>query len=816
MRKRLYVRLGVFAVGLTASVLGIAQAQKIYNGKQVTVADPSDVEDGPGPSARGEAPAPPVASIGDSDAAPHSMRTDNGIPGSLTDSVEPASSARRPNPVPHQDDRSSPPSRPPSTFSLDDSGVRTASTFGTPRPIDPAHADAPPERPSSQIPSESETPLDDGPPPGAAGSSPAGGPADSTGTVFGASDPMSQPASRPSGLDDGAPPLMPMPSNRYGAPNGSNDSVYGSTADSRPDSTQATGKAPVGGPPPGPSRFGGGSIPDGGTTAADRSPKAEPSTRSDPSLDSEPSARAPDLNHESRRPVDSDRSVTGHGGSESAPSGSPATTIDESGLRSLGGNLPRSQASTFPSREAVAAAPGPAELEGIQTPSLSIVKSAPDEVQVGREATFRILVRNIGQVVANDVTVTDHVPNGSVLARTNPQAAAADGAMVWRLGALPPGGEAELAYTIVPQVEGELGSVAQVTFAAQASARTVSTRPVIKVEVDIPATILIGEVASVVIQVRNEGTGPARGVVIEEDVPDGLAHPAGRQLENTIGTIGPGESRRVELNMTAEKAGILTNTVRVRDDGDLDLVKDSNIEVLAPVLDVDVQGPTLRYLERQATYAVLVRNPGTAPARDIELVAFLPRGLKFVSATKLGQYAPERHAVVWNLEELPPSKEGTVQFVTLPVEEGEQKLRVEARGAMNTESIKEHAVRVESSAELAFTITDSADPIEIGTETTYSVEVSNRGTRSAANVVMTATLPDELEPIDAEGPTAGAIQGKVVRFEPVRELAAGERVVFRVQTRGAQAGDARILVQLQDGSASKPVSKEESTKVYED
>ena len=64
------------------------------------------------------------------------------------------------------------------------------------------------------------------------------------------------------------------------------------------------------------------------------------------------------------------------------------------------------------------------------------------------------------------------------------------------------------------------------------------------------------------ITVANPGTGPATGVMIEEDVPDGLAHVAGRQLEYEVGTLRPGESKRLELSLQAEKAGLIENTIR--------------------------------------------------------------------------------------------------------------------------------------------------------------------------------------------------------------------------------------------------------------
>jgi uncharacterized repeat protein (TIGR01451 family) len=455
-------------------------------------------------------------------------------------------------------------------------------------------------------------------------------------------------------------------------------------------------------------------------------------------------------------------------------------------------------------------------LEGVQTPMLSLEKTAPSEVQVGREATFEIFLENVGQVTAHDVLVVDRIPAGAALVATVPPAEQLDGMLLWRLGSIAPGSETVLKITLLPQAEGEMVSVAQVTFAAQAAARTVSTKPVVTVEVEAAPQVLIGDWLKLAIIVRNDGTGAARGVVIEEDVPQELNHPAGRELENQIGLLRPGESQRLELTLSAEKMGQAVNRVRVRDDGDLNLLKETSIDVIAPRLEVGLIGPSLRYLQRQATYEVSVRNTGTATAKNVELITNLPAGLKFISADKLGQYDAGQHAVIWNLEELPPQKTGTVQLVTLPIEAGELAVMIEGHAELGAAHTTKHVTRVESLAELSFTIRDLSDPIEVGSDTMYEIEIINQGSKADSNVQLAAAFPEQLLPLKAEGPSRGVVTGQQVQFEPLARLAPRERVVFRIQAQGQIAGDPRVLVQIRSDEAPNPVSKEESTKVYTD
>ncbi|MBC7851898.1 MAG: DUF11 domain-containing protein, partial [Pirellulaceae bacterium] len=114
--------------------------------------------------------------------------------------------------------------------------------------------------------------------------------------------------------------------------------------------------------------------------------------------------------------------------------------------------------------------PGERQLEGMQAPSVALEKLAPAEVQVGKIATFETRVRNVGQIAAHEVIVTDHVPRGTRLEATTPQATeAADGTLTWNLGTMQPGDEIAISLQVTPEEEGEIGSVAQVGFAGKAT-----------------------------------------------------------------------------------------------------------------------------------------------------------------------------------------------------------------------------------------------------------------------------------------------------------------------------------------------------------
>ena len=106
---------------------------------------------------------------------------------------------------------------------------------------------------------------------------------------------------------------------------------------------------------------------------------------------------------------------------------------------------------------------------------------------MGKPASFRVTVRNTGSVPACEVEVRDMVPKGTRLLGTTPQASRGPrGEIVWTLGTIRPGEEATVEMQLMPTAEGEIGSVATVHFGADASARTIATRPQLVVQATTP------------------------------------------------------------------------------------------------------------------------------------------------------------------------------------------------------------------------------------------------------------------------------------------------------------------------------------------
>jgi uncharacterized repeat protein (TIGR01451 family) len=467
--------------------------------------------------------------------------------------------------------------------------------------------------------------------------------------------------------------------------------------------------------------------------------------------------------------------------------------------------------------------PGPMQLEGVQTPQVSVEKRGPREISVGKPARYEIVVRNVGSATAHEVILRDAIPHGTALVATTPPASPvtpasgdADGALLWSLGTLPPGGQAAVTMEVMPQVEGEVGSVASVSFRTDASVRSRATKPDLRIECTPPEPVLIGRDVQVTVTVTNPGTGVATGVVLEGFLPENVSHRSGRELEFDVGQLRPGESRTIDLVLGTRGPGVHAARLAARADGGVEVIHQLPIEVTAPTLEIAIDMPLRRFLQRPATCTVAMTNAGTAPARAVELAAQIPPGMKFVKADNAGWHDDRTHRVLWNLEELPPGETGTVQMVVMPVELGPQKIVAAARSADGLADQVSHTCDVEGLAALSFDVVDSEDPIEVDGVTEYVVRVGNQGTKPATGVRLAATLLGDLEPVEAQGPGGHRVDNLTITFEPLAKLAPAEEAVFRIRAKGRRAGDQRIQVQLTSADQPAPITKEEITRVYAD
>jgi uncharacterized repeat protein (TIGR01451 family) len=460
--------------------------------------------------------------------------------------------------------------------------------------------------------------------------------------------------------------------------------------------------------------------------------------------------------------------------------------------------------------------PGPASLEGTQTPHLTLEKVLPNEVVIDQPITIKTIVRNIGRSTAKNVTIRDRIPQGTRLLSTTPKAnTTLEGELIWGLGNLDGSEQLIVEMRVIPVREGEIGSVATVNYYAEASSRAMVTRPKIHVDVKAPQEIRLGEVANIEITISNPGTATATGIVLEEYIPDGLYHKDGKVLVNkNIDALKPKEAKKLTLPLTCVGAGTLQNRLVVKANGNLKVEEKTIINALAPMLDLKIMGAKQRFLERKSDFKLVISNTGTASAHEVELKMALPVSMQFVSTNQSGVYESSTHTVHWALQELPAETTGEIDLVLMPAKIGSYSLRFAGNGKNNINAETSHAVVIDGISALSFEVTGDSNLVELGKDAVYEIKVANKGTKGASNVRINAQLSDGMSFVNADGPVRHQSKNGIVQFEPLAQLDAKGEKVYKIAAKCETDGDHRITVQIISDDLEKPITKEESTRVF--
>src|SRR5262249_26018953 len=152
----------------------------------------------------------------------------------------------------------------------------------------------------------------------------------------------------------------------------------------------------------------------------------------------------------------------------------------------------------------------------------------------------------------------------------------------------------------------------------------------------------------------------------------------GRESVSThgLGNLKPGESKSVEIELTAREAGKLNVQAVASADGGLTSEAVKELFCRKPELEVDWRGPETHYAGTPATYFFRVRNPGTATAEDVVVRVAMPAGAEFVSASEGYREDSKAGEVAWRVGSLGPGDDCYMELRCVVHTPGENELRV--------------------------------------------------------------------------------------------------------------------------------------------
>lgn len=450
-----------------------------------------------------------------------------------------------------------------------------------------------------------------------------------------------------------------------------------------------------------------------------------------------------------------------------------------------------------------------------QSPLVSVETTGPRSIVIGREATYQIAIKNAGDVGAQDLTVSVKIPEWTDLAGsqatagTTRAAAEANEPFQWKIPKLDAHGKETLSLRLLPRKGRGFDLAVQWTFTPIASQTVVDVQePKLNMTIAGPEEVVYGQSKVYRLTIANPGTGDAENVVVQlEPIGNSTAPPT----RHPIGTIRAGDSKVVELELTARQTGSVSIRASATAEPSLTAEAAQDVLVRRAAVALSVDGAKSRYAGTPAAYAIKVTNPGNATAENVHVTATLPAGAKLISASSGGQWKPEQGKVVWSLPPLHAGGDTALELKCTLANPGPNRLQIASSASGDVSDAAAITTNVEALADLKLDVSEPAGPIGVGDEVNYELRIHNRGSKAAEAVAVVVYFSDGIEPESAMGAPSDISNG-VVAFRPLAMVPAGGEISLKVKARAQHNGKQVFRAEVECGTlGTKLVNSQEMT-----
>jgi uncharacterized repeat protein (TIGR01451 family) len=296
----------------------------------------------------------------------------------------------------------------------------------------------------------------------------------------------------------------------------------------------------------------------------------------------------------------------------------------------------------------------------IVEPKLQLTKTAPEEILVCDRLPLTYILTNTGTGYACNIHIEDVLPEGMMTSK-------GERLIAFDVDSVGPGKSREFKAMVDVSRTGEYASKAtasaEIAGAIESNmTKTLVRQPALQVTQSGPDRMYIGRLMTYEISVENRGDGIAKDTFIEAVLPDDVkfenasaggqfTHLSPGKVRWNIGELKPGDSKKVTMTLTANKAGFVISKAFARAycaDAVTASAQTSISGIPAVLLEViDITDPI--EVGQETTYVITVTNQGSVPDMNIRINCMLEANMQYVSSS-----GPTSASVVGNSISLAP------------------------------------------------------------------------------------------------------------------------------------------------------------------
>ncbi len=422
---------------------------------------------------------------------------------------------------------------------------------------------------------------------------------------------------------------------------------------------------------------------------------------------------------------------------------------------------------------------------------VSIVPNPSGAALLGATESYTVTVKNTGPNPATGVVVNNTVDNNSTVATPLPANSVIDPLnpqnVITTIGNLAVNASVSYTVLVTPNDVGTISITSTVSNNEidanlnPSATVTLPVNPAADLAISLipsPAPVPVGSLLTYILTVTNNGPSIANNVVATENLPanstlntDTISPSQGSiaiaqdglTITFNAGILPVGASATLTLQVTPSQVGSVTTTASVSAT-EADTNQANNMTSVTTAVDNSADlsvsvasSPTIAFVNQNLTYVVTVTNQGPSAATGAFLTDVLPAGVTFVSATtSQGGPAVQSNGVVTApLGTIANGGTATVTILVTPIQSGSltNTATVSNTTANEIDTVSSNNTTVQpavlvSPVSLGISLVGSPEPVVLGNNLTYVLDVHNGGPADATNVTVSDLLPQGLNGVD--------------------------------------------------------------------
>jgi uncharacterized repeat protein (TIGR01451 family) len=491
------------------------------------------------------------------------------------------------------------------------------------------------------------------------------------------------------------------------------------------------------------------------------------------------------------------------------------------------------------------------------TPGLLVRGEVTQETRADGVINYRIEVVNNGDQITRDVVLTFPPPAGVTVQGSNPQAQSFGNRLEWRLGNIAP----RTTRTVTVSARATAGGDLRSCFSARSAdgletpptcfqTRVPSTALQLRVQGPNNANVNVGDEVKYFVEVTNGSAAVVTGVIARDTYDPGLEH-VDRQaspIERDVGNLQPGETRRFTITFRVTRPGEWCHRLDVLSDAGGMASQRFCVRAAQQAvgsLRVQVAGNVAQAREGEVVvYTASVTNSGNVPLTNVRIDISPIAGLTPTRASD--KFQQGEGTFFWIVPRIDPGGEVNPQLHARVTLAGDARISVRAVADGVAAQATETATRVlpgnppvdpmpmrpiqpdpipMNPAEvprqvggLTARLRENANPVPVGREVIFTLEIANERDTPDQDVVVRLTLPEGITFKAAEAPAkpqAVSPDGRTIDLAPIREVRPGEKLApYRFRVTPQKPGKFKVTTQIYSASHPESLQREATIDVF--